>query len=72
MWLSTNRDLPEDDCPVACWERDGLYVAKRVDGLWYECSTYGDPYLSRGAPLLRDPEKWVHLPARLVKIKPRT
>lgn len=69
MWKSTSRDWPDDGVPVACWERDELYVAKRTVGLWYECSTYGDPCLSRGAPLLRVPEKWAHLPARLVKLK---
>jgi hypothetical protein len=71
MWRSALRDLPADDEPVACWERDELYVAKRIDGLWYECSTYGDLCLSRGAPLLREPEQWAHLPASLVKLKLR-
>lgn len=68
MWRSTVRDLPADDDPVACWERDELYIAKRLDGLWYECSPYGDLHVRRGAPLLREPEKWIHLPAKHVKL----
>lgn len=71
MWMSAHRDWPDDGVPVACWERDELYVAKRIDATWYECSPYGDAYMSGGAPLLRDPEKWAHLPSRIVKLNQR-
>lgn len=72
MWRSTTRDLPEDDTPVAAWERDRLMVAMRVTGTWFECSEYGDVIMANGGGALEcDPEKWCHLPARLVKLKRR-
>ncbi len=73
MWKSTARDWPAESLPVAVWERDRLFVALRVGDLWYECTPYGDVCMSNGGgAILADPEKWCHLPARLVKLKPKT
>lgn len=70
MWKSAAKDWPDDDLPVAVWERDRLAIAKRVGSIWYECSEYGDVHMSNGGgPIMCEPEKWCHLPARLVKLK---
>ena len=72
MWQSARKTWPDDDQPVAAWESDRLFVAKRVGGDWYECSEVGDVhYANGGGPIMCDPERWCHLPARLVKLKRR-
>ena len=63
MWRSTTKSWPADHEPVAVWERDRLFVAKRVNDQWFECSEYGDVSMSNmGGAMACDPEYWQSLP----------